>query len=130
MTPRRLKKNKRWTIIKFCFFLYVFIGVFALTWLRTTVVNLEYDLSQLGDQKMALVREGRLLSAERASLYSVGKIEEVAIKELGMSFPKREEIFFVKKTTGAAPYKVFIKSVSESSRTDSELRDALHNSGY
>lgn len=113
MTARRLKRNKRWTLAKFCFSLYVFIGAFTLIWLRTTVANLGYELSQLENQKMALLREGKLFSAERANLYSAGKIEEIAIKDLGMSFPKRDKIFFVKRTTGAAPYKASINPVKK-----------------
>ncbi len=111
MTARRLKRNKKWRLIKFTFSLCLFIGVFVLIWLSTTVVNLEYELNQLGKQKMELLREGRLVSAEKANFYSMEKIEVVAIKRLGMSLPKREKIFFVKKTTGAAPYKASIKSV-------------------
>jgi cell division protein FtsL len=111
MTARRLKRNKRWALAKFCFFIYVFISVFSLVWLRTTVVNLEYELSQLENQKKALLREGKLLSAERANLYSAGKIEEIAIKHLGMSFPKRDKIFFVRRIAGAVPYKASINPV-------------------
>jgi cell division protein FtsL len=115
MTTRRLKRNKRWKLIKFTFFLGVFIGVFALIWLRTMVVNLEYELSQLGKQKMELMREERLVSAEKANFYSMKQIEETAIKQLGMNLPKREKIFFVKKITGAAPYRVSTKSVPRDS---------------
>jgi cell division protein FtsL len=111
MTARCLRRNKRWALTKFCFFLYVFIGVFTLVWLRTTVVNLGYELSELENQKTTLLREGKLFSAERANLYSASRIEEVAIKDLGMSFPKRDKIFFVKKTTGAIPYKASINLV-------------------
>lgn len=118
MMTRRVKRHKRWGLLKFCFFLFVFISVFAIVWLRTAVVNLGYELSELEKQKTLLLREGRLISAERANLYSVGKIEEVAIKQLGMSFPKREKIFFVKKTRGAAPYKASIKSVPASQEAE------------
>lgn len=95
----------------------MFIGVFALIWLRTTVVNLEYELSQLGKQKIELERKERLVSAEKANFYSMKKIEEVAIEQLGMSLPKREKIFFVKKTTGAAPYRVSTKLVPRDSNS-------------
>lgn len=109
MTARRLKKNKRWGFIKFCFFFYMFISVFVLIWLRIAVVKLEYELGQLREQKTALLKDGKLISAERANLYSVGKIEEVAIKQLGMTFPKREKIFFVKRVTVATPHKASVK---------------------
>lgn len=122
MTTRRLKRNKRWKLIKFAFFLCVFISVFTLIWLRTMVVNLEYELSQLGKQKMELMMEENLVSAEKANSYSMEKIEENAIKRLGMSLPKREKIFFVKKTTGAAPYRVSTKLVPRNSNPGLPLR--------
>jgi len=111
MTTRRAKRDTRWKITKFALFLCTFILVFALVWLRTTVVKLEYELSQLGKQRMELVREEKLVSAEKASFYSIGKIEDVAIKKLGMSLPERDKVFFVKRTTGPAPYRVSIKSL-------------------
>ncbi len=137
MTTRRLKRNKRWGLLKFGFFICIFIGVFTLIWLRTTVVNLEYELSQLIEQKKELNREGKLLLAEKAGFYSAERIEEVAIKRLGMSLPKREKVVFVKKTTGAIPYRVSAKSVPKSSlpvrkagRIDPALGDASSDSRY
>lgn len=137
MTTRRLKRNKRWGLLKFGFFICIFIGVFTLIWLRTAVVNLEYELSQLLEQKKELNREGKLILAEKAGFYSAERIEEVAIKRLGMSLPKREKVVFVKKTTGAIPYRVSVKSVPgsslpvrQASRTDPALGDTSSDSGY
>ena len=110
MTKRRLKKDKRWAVIRFCFFAYIFMGIFALICLRTKVVSLEYELGQLENQKIELMRETQKLSAERASIYSVGKIEKVASKKLGMGFPERERVFFVERTEGPAPYRASVKS--------------------
>ncbi len=113
MTTRHLKRNKRWGLLKFGFFICLFVGVFTLIWLRTAVVNLEYELSQLIEQKKELNGEGKLILAEKAVFYSAERIEEIAIKRLGMSLPKREKIVFVKKATGAIPYRVSAKSVPE-----------------
>lgn len=112
MTKRRAKRDKRWKLIRFAFFFCVFLGVFTLIWLRTTVVDLEYELSDLERQKVALIREGRLFSAEKANVYSIEKIEETAVKRLGMKVPERDQIYFVQQTTGAAPYKVSARSLS------------------
>jgi len=144
MTARRLKKDKRWMLIKLCFFVYVFIGVFALVWLRTEVVNLEYELGQLESRRIKLIKQAGHFSAERASLYSVSKIEEIAAKRFGMSFPDRKRVFFVKTTTGAVPYRVSVKSVPESrygtssavrsyrlrKRTDTFLRDSSNPTSF
>lgn len=111
MIKRRLKRDKKWRLLKFSFFLYTLIGVFVLIWLRTAVVNLEYELSQMEKQKAVLIREGKSISAEKACLYSAREVEGVAIKQFAMSLPKRENIFFVKKINEAAPYKAAISSV-------------------
>ncbi len=111
MRQGRLKKNKKWGLLKFGFFLCLFLGVFSLIWLRTTVVNLEYELSHLGKQKTDLIREGKIILAKRANAYSIENIEKVAIHELGMDLPEREKVFFVTRAAGAAPYKVSIKSI-------------------
>jgi cell division protein FtsL len=108
MTTRRLKKDKKWALVKFNFCVFVFVCFFGLVWLRVHVVNLEYELGQLESRQAGLIKQGRILSAERANLYSAGKIEKIATKRLGMIFPERERVFFVKKAKGATPYKVSI----------------------
>lgn len=111
MTARRLKKNKRWSVIKFGFLLYFFVSIFTLVWLRTAVLNLEYGVSQLQKQKNSAIKDKKLLSAERAGFYSMKNIEETAMKDLGMSLPEREKVFFVKRIPAAGPYGVSIRSV-------------------
>lgn len=113
MSGRRSKKNRRFVIAKFCFFLYMVIGVFALVWLRTAVLNLEYRAGELQKERSSVMRERKLLSAEMASLYSSKKIEESAIKNLGMSLPQREKVFFVRRIPAAGPHDISIKSVEE-----------------
>jgi hypothetical protein len=52
------------------------------------------------------MRERKLIIAERANFYSSERIEAVAIKRLGMTLAERENVFFVKRTQVAAPFKV------------------------
>lgn len=114
MTNRRSKKNKRPAlIIKICFFLYIVIGVFALIWLKTAVLNLEYRIGELQKERSNAVRERKLISAEKASLYSSKRMEEVAIKTLGMGLSEREKVFFVRRIPAAGPHAVSIRSGSD-----------------
>lgn len=106
MTRRRARKNKRWIFLKFVFFFCLAIEVFTLIWLRTAVVNFEYGLAEFNKQKASLIRERKLVTAQRAKIYSARNIEEIAIKQLGMRLPERRNIFFVRRTTGASPYRV------------------------
>ncbi len=101
MTTRRIRRTGGWFLLRLCLLLYLVICVFALIWLRTTIVNIEYELGELNTQKVALLREEKLLMANRASIYSTMKIEYIATERLGMNLPDRENIFYVKRTKGA-----------------------------
>ena len=120
---RRLKRDKRWGLLKLGFFICVFVSIFTLIWLRTAVVGLEHNLSQMKGQKKALVNQGKLISAEMARIYSVGSVDKVALEKLGMSLPNRGKIYFVKRATGAAPYKASAKSFSALGNTSSDPVD-------
>jgi hypothetical protein len=109
MTIGRIKKKKKWTLLKFGLPIYVIAGLFALVWFRTEVVSLEYELGELNKQKVNLIREQRLVTAKRANFYSAKNIEETAVKVLGMSSPDRNNIYYVERTTGASLYKVSMK---------------------
>ncbi len=111
MTSRRARWDIKWKLTKFAFTLCFLALIFSLIWLRTTTVSLEYELAQYSKQRIDLVKQEKMVLAEKARDYSVAKIEDVAIKKLGMSLPDRKKVYFVKQTTGAAPYKVSIKSV-------------------
>jgi hypothetical protein len=73
------------------------------------VLNIEYDLGELDGLKSDLVGERKMMVAKRASFYATEKIEKVAITRLGMSMPDRYNVYYVKRTSAAAPYKVSMK---------------------
>lgn len=105
MTTRRLKKKKR-MLLKFGLFIYFVVGLFALVWLSTHVVSLEYELGDLNKKKTSLIREQRLVTANRANFYSARNIEETAVNVLGMRTPDRKNIFYVGRREEAGLYKV------------------------
>jgi len=112
MTLSRVKNNSKWILFKLVFSACLVIGLFALVGLRASVVNLEYELAELSRQKVALVRTSKMLVAQRASFYSAGKVEDAATGKLGMQFPEREDVFYLKKVSGASAYKVSLDSGS------------------
>ena len=120
---RRFKRDKRWGLQKLGFFVCAFVSVFTLIWLGTAVVGLEKELNQMQGRKKALVNKGKLISAEMAKICSVGSVDKVALEKLGMSLPNRERIYFVKRATGAAPYKASAKSFSALCNTRSDSVD-------
>ncbi|GAB4541519.1 MAG: hypothetical protein Fur0020_10950 [Thermodesulfovibrionia bacterium] len=110
MRTKRARKSRGLIILKFSFFLYLIGGVFLVIWLRTAIVNIEYEIGELNTKKVALLREERLLMAKRSSFYSARMIEDMATKRLGMSEPNRENIFHVKAVTSASVYKASMPS--------------------
>ncbi|GBE03674.1 cell division protein FtsL [bacterium BMS3Abin09] len=107
MSNIRVKnRKKRGALIKVSFVIYFAFCLFAIVWLRASVVNIEYELGDLESQRADLYHNRKIVVAQRASYYSSEKIENVAIKRLGMSLPERENVFFVKRTAAAVAYKV------------------------
>jgi len=109
MTKRRTKNNNKRSFLKLCFPLYFVFCLFAIIWLRAAVINMEYELGELDKMKAELIRERKMVVAQRANFYSTEKIEKVAMDRLGMTLPVRDNVFYVKRTPAAGPYKAALK---------------------
>ena len=106
MTIRRARGGKRSIVmVKVLFFLYIGISLFAIVWLRTAVVNLEYEIAEIDKLRADLNIEKKMVVAQRSNFFSAGNIEKVASKRLGMDHTERENIFFVKRAVVAGPRK-------------------------
>jgi cell division protein FtsL len=106
---RRMKGNKKRVVLKLSCFLYIVLCLFSIIWLRATVVNLEYEIGELDKMRADLRRESKMVVAQRANFYSTGKIENVALKRLGMTMPERQNVYFVKRRRVAGPYRASMK---------------------
>ena len=106
---RRMKGNKKKVVLKLSCFLYVGLCLFSIIWLRATVVNIEYEIGDLDRMRADLLRESKMVVAQRANFYSTGKIEKVALKRLGMTMPVRQNVFYVKRRVVAGPYRASMK---------------------
>ncbi|MFO0752301.1 MAG: hypothetical protein U0411_03120 [Thermodesulfovibrionales bacterium] len=91
----------RWTSVAALLFSF-----FAIVWLRSSVVSLEYSLSRLEKKERDLAREKKTLVAERANLLYVGRLEAVAANGSGFVFPDRAKVVYVKKAPKKEPYAV------------------------
>ncbi len=106
MKNNRIRNHKKiGALMKVCFAMYLGFCLFAIVWLRASVVNIEYELGDLETQRTDLYHERKMLVAQRASSYSAEKIETVALKRLGMSLSERENVFFVTRTNAAVVFK-------------------------
>ena len=109
MNIRRTRNGNKKIFLKLGFCLYFVFCLFAIIWLKAAVVNLKYELGELDKMKADLVRERKMAVAQRANFYSTEKIEKVAMGRLGMTLPMRENVFYVKRTLAAGPYKASMK---------------------
>ncbi len=110
MTGRRIRNHKtKGAFLKCGFFLYMGFCLFAVIWLKAAVVNLEYELGDLDGMRAELITETRIMTATRANHYSSEKIEKVALKRLGMTLSDRENVYSVRRTAVAGPYKASLK---------------------
>jgi cell division protein FtsL len=64
-------------------------------------VRLGYQIETLEREKQELERENRSLLIEASSLTSPARIEEIAVKRLGMVRPAKENIVAVKRKQNA-----------------------------
>ncbi len=81
------------------------VGQFSLVWLKSHVLNLEYNISILEKMKANYIKERRLLLAERAGLQSLEKLGASAVGNDSLIFPDRVRVIHVKKNKGSLPHK-------------------------
>ena len=72
---------------------------------KVQIVRLGYQIDVLEREKHELERENRSLLIEASSLSSPARIEEIAIKRLGMVRPAKENIVVVKRKKDTADSK-------------------------
>jgi hypothetical protein len=84
--------------LKPLFGVFLLGAIFGIVWLRSSILTMEYTISELENKKMERLREAQMLLAERAALLSMQKVEKTAVRTLGLVFPDRTRIVHVKST--------------------------------
>jgi cell division protein FtsL len=93
-----MRKSMLLYITKTSFFIFLLCSIFAIIWLRSNLVAIEYEISSLESKKAEKQRETRLLTAERAELLSFQKIKMVSARE-GLTRADRARVLVVKRET-------------------------------
>lgn len=77
--------------------------LFSVIWLRSNLVAIEYDMGQLQLQKARLINDRRELAVKRAELASAKKVEYIAADSMGLKYPNRRRVVYLKRgrETGA-----------------------------
>lgn len=80
-------------------------SLFGIVSLKSDVVSLRYTLGVMEKTKTQLMRDNKLLLAERAHLTSIERFEKVSMKESGFIIPDRRHVVAVKLHKGKDTYK-------------------------
>jgi len=87
-----------WIVVKVLFIPMILFSVFLMVGLKGKITTLEYRISELENRKLQLAKEKKELLVKRSDLLSVKNIEHVAMNKLGLEFPDRKRVIYVKKT--------------------------------
>lgn len=75
----------------------VFIGCSLFyVWAHHQAISLGYEISRKSQEEQELLKENKKLRLELAALKSPGRIESMALKELGFMNPKQEQLIIVR----------------------------------
>jgi hypothetical protein len=91
-------------------------GLFGLIWLRSSVVAVAYDLRNIEEKKMEVLKDRKALLADRARIMSLGKID-VSFRDAqgegkyasAYIFPDRVRVIHIKRNKGPEPYRASIE---------------------
>ncbi|MCL4455917.1 MAG: hypothetical protein M1147_12885 [Nitrospirae bacterium] len=97
------KENRFLSVLKPLAVIMLLISVFGIVWLRSSFVTIEYRISSLEKKKNVLMKERKMLAAERASLLSVERIGSATADKF--AFPDRVKVVYVRKTKDEEPYR-------------------------
>lgn len=88
----------------------LFFGIFGIVSLRAEIRSVEYQLGALERELGGVLKERKNLMAERAALLSINAVEQRAGETLGLDFPDRARVFYVKRDKGDIPYEASLRN--------------------
>lgn len=102
----RCRKNSPGLCIAKILCVVLVVGsLFGVIGLKSEVVSLRYSLGTMEKQKTQLMRDNKLLMAERARLTSIERFEKVSMKEAGFMIPDRRHVVAMKLQRSGDAYK-------------------------
>lgn len=117
------QRNMVLYFIKPLFLALLICGIFSIVWLRSNITSMEYRISELENKKMDRLRETKMLMAERAFLLSMQKVERTAVRDLGLVFPDRTRVVYVKERD-SGPFRASLEAKYYDSRDDVQTQNA------
>ncbi|MCX8034217.1 MAG: hypothetical protein N3A00_02730 [Thermodesulfovibrio sp.] len=86
-------KGRNFNIIGCLFIFLIILSVFGILWIRSNVITIEYRLSQLEEKKKNLLREQKMLLAQKSSLTSIARLEKGEL--FSLHFPDRKKVIYI-----------------------------------
>ncbi|HOO90972.1 MAG TPA: cell division protein FtsL [Syntrophales bacterium] len=87
----------RWRFSRLIFGALMFMAVILVSvWFRISITNIDYRIAEEMHLRDRLLEENRRLKIEIATLKSPGRIESIARNTLGMDYPERDQVIFLK----------------------------------
>lgn len=74
------------------------VAVIAYAWPHFEMIRLGYRMEELRQRREELVKAQRHLELQRATELAPGRIEAIAIEQLGMAYPDRDQRLVVEPT--------------------------------
>jgi len=97
--PKGKKKRtfrKRKLLLFMLPLLFFILSALFFVWSRIQVIQLGYEISKALKEGRSLAEMNKRLTLEVATLKSYGRIEKVAVEELGMSKPKPDQVVVIR----------------------------------
>jgi cell division protein FtsL len=91
------ERSKRGSLRRVLIVLLIISGLILYVGGKVKIVRLGYQLEALERERRELERANRSLRIESSSLSSPARIEEIAIKRLGMIHPPKENLVMVRR---------------------------------
>ncbi len=91
------KKREGWKVVRLiAVALLVMATALTYVWFRTSITSIDYLIAGEMHRRDALLEENRKLKVEIATLKSPGRIESIARAKLGMRYPERDQVVFLR----------------------------------
>lgn len=91
------ERSRRGNFRRVVITLFIITGLLLYVGGKVKIMRLGYQIESLEREKQELERANRSLRIEASSLASPARIEELAVKRLGMIRPAKENIVIVKR---------------------------------
>jgi cell division protein FtsL len=97
------ERSKRGSLRRALAVLLVITGLLLYVGGKVKIMRLGYQIEALEREKRELERANRSLRIETTSLSSAARVEEIALKRLGMIRPPKENVVIVKRKAAPKP---------------------------